>query len=192
MPTPSADLRVLVATPSPAFTAGLAGWIAPALPVRTASSVRSLLTEPSDRTTVVLVTADLLRPALRAHHATSRGVVLLADLGSEAEAFLVPRHLLGVVSVHAPRDVILDGLARAGARRRPARREPPPLSLRQAEVLERLARGEGPAGIARHLEVSVSSVRSHLRRVEEKLGLGPADDALRELAPVLVSLSAAA
>ncbi len=69
------------------------------------------------------------------------------------------------------------------ARRRPvaAGSKSARLTRREWEVLDLLCRGEGTAGIARHLEVSPATVRSHTARALRKLGLPNRESAVRVL-----------
>lgn len=45
-----------------------------------------------------------------------------------------------------------------------------PLSKRQREILERVAQGESSRDIGARLDMSVSTVRNHMRSVMDRLG----------------------
>jgi DNA-binding CsgD family transcriptional regulator len=47
---------------------------------------------------------------------------------------------------------------------------PPRLSVRERELVTLVAQGHTDAQIARHLYISVSTVRSHLDRIRDKTG----------------------
>ncbi|WP_127132303.1 LuxR C-terminal-related transcriptional regulator [Georgenia sp. SYP-B2076] len=59
-----------------------------------------------------------------------------------------------------------------------AARPAEPLSRRERQVLDSLARNAGAVGIARELGLSVNTVKTHLRAVYRKLGVGSRDEAL--------------
>jgi len=73
------------------------------------------------------------------------------------------------LSADALRDVLFDLPHASGSRRR--RAEPSPLSNREAMVLRELARGKVYKQIGAELGLAASTVRSHLHRVYEKLGV---------------------
>lgn len=50
------------------------------------------------------------------------------------------------------------------------------LSPREAEILVFLARGFSPAYIAKELVLSVSTVRTHVRNIYRKLGIGKREE----------------
>ena len=76
---------------------------------------------------------------------------------------------------------------RAGSRRRPGRRDPPPaanptpvLSPREREVLELIARGRSIPAMAKELFLAPSTVKTHVQRLYEKLGVGDRAAAVAE------------
>jgi putative nucleotidyltransferase with HDIG domain len=73
------------------------------------------------------------------------------------------------LSADALRDVLFDLPHASGSRRR--RAEPSPLSKRETMVLRELARGKVYKQIGTELGLAASTVRSHLHRVYEKLGV---------------------
>ena len=73
------------------------------------------------------------------------------------------------LSPDALRDVLFDLPHAGGSQRR--RAEPSPLSERETAVLRVLSRGEVYKGIAQELNVSTSTVRTHLHNVYAKLGV---------------------
>jgi putative nucleotidyltransferase with HDIG domain len=74
------------------------------------------------------------------------------------------------LSADALRDVLFDLPHASGSRRR--RAEPSPLSKRETMVLRELARGKVYKQIGADLGLAASTVRSHLHRIYEKLGVG--------------------
>lgn len=56
--------------------------------------------------------------------------------------------------------------------------ELPTFTMREAQVLRALERHAGPMGIARSLDVSVNTVKTHLRAVYRKLGVSSRNEAL--------------
>jgi putative nucleotidyltransferase with HDIG domain len=73
------------------------------------------------------------------------------------------------LSADALRDVLFDLPHASGSRRR--RAEPSPLSNRETMVLRELSRGKVYKQIGAELGLAASTVRSHLHRVYEKLGV---------------------
>jgi putative nucleotidyltransferase with HDIG domain len=73
------------------------------------------------------------------------------------------------LSADALRDVLFDLPHASGSRRR--RAEPSPLSNRETMVLRELSRGKVYKQIGSELGLAASTVRSHLHRVYEKLGV---------------------
>ena len=78
---------------------------------------------------------------------------------------------------------IVSELADRRARRRsvPISAEPDRLTSREWEVLDLVCGGEGTALIARRLDVSQATVRSHVARALRKLGHPNRDSAVRAL-----------
>ena len=120
-----------------------------------------------------------LADAVTAHHSSEaeREVatyVRLADMivhhgqGNpiDRDKMLRLAHLSGL-STHALRDVLFDLPHHSGSQRR--RAEPSPLSPRETTVLRILAQGKVYGAIALELDISTSTVRSHLHNAYAKL-----------------------
>jgi putative nucleotidyltransferase with HDIG domain len=113
------------------------------------------------------------------HHSDDGGEVALVRLADMLAHHLLggainPGELLAVgrtvgVDSAALRAVLYD-LPLAGAERRSRQIDPCPLSTRELDVLRRLARGMVYKQIASELELSTSTVRTHLHNIYRKLG----------------------
>lgn len=125
--------------------------------------------------------AECLVTAVSAHHTAHRGsqaatFVRLADmLAHHAHGDVVDRNVMlrlasaCEVSVKTLGDVVFD-LPYSGGRQRP-RVEHSPLSTRETVVLRLLASGHRTGDIARELDLSESTVRSHLHNTYSKLNV---------------------
>ena len=125
---------------------------------------------------------DQLVGAVAAHHTSdAEGAVAtyvrLADMiAHHAQGETIDRsrmlELCGVcgLSANQLRDVLFDLPHSGGSERR--RAEPSPLSARETTVLRILAQGKVYKVIAGELGLSPSTVRSHLHKAYEKLGVG--------------------
>jgi putative nucleotidyltransferase with HDIG domain len=125
---------------------------------------------------------DRLVRAVAAHHSSEAEndvatYVRLADMiAHHAQGETVDRskmlRLCGVcgLSANQLRDVLFDLPHSGGSARR--RAEPSPLSARETTVLRILAQGKVYKLIAEELGLSTSTVRSHLHKAYEKLGVG--------------------
>jgi len=124
---------------------------------------------------------EILVKAVAAHHSSEAEddvatYVRLADMiAHHAQGETVDRakmlHLCRVcgLSANQLRDVLFDLPHSGGSQRR--RAEPTPLSARETTVLRILAQGKVYKVIAEELGLSTSTVRSHLHKAYEKLGV---------------------
>jgi putative nucleotidyltransferase with HDIG domain len=124
---------------------------------------------------------DVLVRAVAAHHTSTAEnavatYVRLADMiAHHAQGETVDRaKMLSLcricgLSANQLRDVLFDLPHAAGSERR--RAEPTPLSARETTVLRILAQGKVYKVIAEELGLSTSTVRSHLHKAYEKLGV---------------------
>lgn len=125
---------------------------------------------------------DRLVSAVSRHHSSSTEgdvatYVRLADMiAHHAHGDSVDRRrMLGLCGVcglsgNQLRDVLFDLPRSGGSERR--RAEPSPLSTRETTVLRILAQGKVYKTIAQELGLSTSTVRSHLHKAYDKLGVG--------------------
>ena len=125
---------------------------------------------------------DRLASAVTAHHSSDAEnhvatYVRLADMiAHHAQGEAVDRSkMLGLcricgLSATQLRDVLFDLPHSGGSERR--RAEPSPLSARETTVLRILGQGKVYKVIAQELGLSTSTVRSHLHKTYEKLGVG--------------------
>jgi putative nucleotidyltransferase with HDIG domain len=125
---------------------------------------------------------DVLVRAVAAHHSAEAEndvatYVRLADMiAHHAQGETVDRakmlRLCGVCGLSAKqlRDVLFDLPHAGGSARR--RAQPSPLSVRETTVLRILAQGKVYKVIADELGLSTSTVRSHLHKAYDKLGVG--------------------
>lgn len=109
----------------------------------------------SDGLAVILRLADMV-----VHHANADPISQGTLLRLASTCRLSPAGL---------QEVLLDLPHAGGSRRR--RAEPSPLTRREMEVLHHLAQGHVYAEIAESLGLSVSTIRTHLHKTYEKLGV---------------------
>lgn len=93
---------------------------------------------------------------------------------------LMHRYVFDVLAEHIPQaqglwpgtaaNTVLSGTDRAA--------ELPTLTMREAQVLRALERHAGPVGIGRSLDLSVNTVKTHLRSIYRKLGVASRNEAL--------------
>ena len=127
------------------------------LPRQLASTVAAHhISEAEDEVATLLRLADMV-----AHHAQGEAV--------DRKVMLRLSHACRL-PVAALRDALFDLPRSGGSRRR--RGEPSPLSTRQAGVLKLLAEGKVYKEIAADLGLSVSTVRTHLHNIYEKMHVG--------------------
>jgi putative nucleotidyltransferase with HDIG domain len=124
---------------------------------------------------------ERLVSTVAAHHSSDDGddvatYVRLADmLAHHAQGDAIDRTIMLRVahacdlSPKTLRDVLFDLPHSGGSRRLRAERSP--MSARETEVLRLLAQGKVYTVIADELDVAVSTVRSHLHKTYEKLGV---------------------
>ncbi|CAM3904611.1 response regulator transcription factor [Janibacter anophelis] len=139
--------------------------------IATLGEIRRLESPPK---VVLLTTFDLGDLPLRAVRAGADGFLLKTSSPDE-----IVRAVRDVVAGHAPLSPQSAGhvLAHvrddvAGRRRAEAARLVAELSDREREVCVLMARGETTAGAAGRLHLSESTVKTHLRSAELKLGVG--------------------
>jgi DNA-binding NarL/FixJ family response regulator len=97
------------------------------------------------------------------------GAVGYVDDNIEAEGFLQAIHRVHSGEVLITQDVLLNLLQR---RRRggPADGDPPMLAPREIEVLQLMVNGLSTDEVAGQLSITVSTLRTHLKKAHEKLG----------------------
>ncbi|MFH5822086.1 LuxR C-terminal-related transcriptional regulator [Georgenia sp. AZ-5] len=127
-----------------------------------------------------------------AHHALGERLAARRAFGRAVEVALGSGLRRPLLTMPYPTFTHLAGddaetLALWPARLRPALAETPtlvparpaePLSRRERQVLEALARHAGAVGVAHELGLSVNTVKTHLRAVYRKLGVGSREEAL--------------
>lgn len=129
---------------------------------------------------VVLSVVSTEARILAAIGAGACGYVLKEDLGTRLPSALVDALQGGVpMSPVAARAVLAQVRSARGDERRAPPPEPPPrLSPREREVVEQLSRGLTYEQVALVLDVSINTVRTHVRAVYEKLGAASKTEAV--------------
>jgi DNA-binding NarL/FixJ family response regulator len=138
------------------------------------AATRLLATQPRPPAVIVLTTFDADELVLRALQAGAAGFLLkdtpppeivraieLVHAGDGMLSPAVTRRLIAMVA----------GPSDAGARAEDARRRLAVLSPRERDVAEAVGRGHGNAEIAATLHLSVPTVKGHVSRLLEKLGV---------------------
>ena len=110
---------------------------------------------------VVLTMHDDDNTLLEALDAGASALVLKS--GSADEVISAVKH-----AASAPESFTAAGLA--GALRRQANPDHPRLTVRETEVLNRLAAGDSVAAVAKQLYMSESTVKTHIAKLYDKLG----------------------
>lgn len=134
-------------------------------------ATRRILAEPGAPRVVVLTTYDTDGDILRAVEAGAIGY-LLKDAAREDILAAVRAAAIGRSSLSPAVTTRLVGAARRGHGTPTAAGEGPvTLSPRETEVLRAVARGLSNASIGRELYISEATVKTHLLRVNAKLGV---------------------
>jgi DNA-binding NarL/FixJ family response regulator len=110
--------------------------------------------------------------------------LVFAALATGASGYLLKRSLPGEVAdavrdLHAGGSPMSSGIARKLVRAFQPPARPEPLSAREAELLDRLARGRSYKECAAEMAVSLDTVRTYVRRLYEKLHVHSRHEAVR-------------
>jgi DNA-binding NarL/FixJ family response regulator len=192
----SRPIRVLLADDHPVVRDGLRGMLASESDIEVVgeASDGAALVDLAVMTDADVALVDLRMPVMDGVQAASRlrevrptlKVLILTTYDTDADIRrAIEAGATGYLLKDAPREELLRAV-RATAAGRPylapsvaARlmdrvREPPgePLSVREIEVLELVARGATNKDVARRLKLSEATVKSHLLHVFAKLGAG--------------------
>jgi DNA-binding NarL/FixJ family response regulator len=139
--------------------------------------VRELASGPVDLHVILLASREDPAAALDGLRAGASGY-LTKDMQLDAMARAVRAVVAGepAISRHLVR-ALVDALREGGerARLRPVRS---PLTSREWEVLDLLCEGYGTAAIAHRLVISPETVRSHVKRMNRKLGVSTREEAV--------------
>lgn len=115
-------------------------------------------------TTVVYVIDPSPRAMSQAAHLVCSGATGVVSRSAEAHTFAN-----ALRATHRERRRFIDPALLSAAKHKEVRPADNPLSAREFEVLGQLARGLGNAEIALRLQLSVETVRTHVRRILRKL-----------------------
>lgn len=175
----STGREALVSCASGTVDVLLMAWRLPDMPGP--DLLKSLAEGPSRARALVLADPDQVSPA----QAITAGA--WGHLARTASAATVAQAIRGVAGgqIWAPREAlatIIRGTSPPGTPG--ARRRPPSLSLREAQVLSLVAAGRTNGQIAEALVIEISTVKTHLVRAYRKLGISD------RTAAVLAALSA--
>ncbi|MGD9571183.1 MAG: LuxR C-terminal-related transcriptional regulator [Thermoleophilia bacterium] len=183
---PQAPVRVLIASRSPAWSAGIASFLTvPPLEPGCAYTVDAALAR-LDAAPVALVVIDHaladapgaeLAAEVRHHHPGTRMVFALPDDGAEAQLSALAAGASGCLlptwTREAVVEALLDALGVAGAPARPSRRGARPDTLTEQErvVLRLMRQRLTYKEIAQRLGVSWHTVRTHAQSILRKSGV---------------------
>lgn len=191
VPSGAGRRQILVVSDVPALCDGLAGWLTQGSPhwrvISCGSISEAVEVLRNQSTQLVIATEECVSRELVGEVASPPAHRLLvlgrtpADV--EREASLVQRGASAVVPLHCPRTELVSVVARVLAGEAVIRAEAldlvvrsrnargPTLTERQRQVLELLASGCTTAEIAQCLVVTPSTIKSHLRNIEQRHGV---------------------
>lgn len=208
--TSTADVRILIATGTPALGAGLAGWLTAAQPgwevagvADSPCTIESLLTPDIGLLVASACIDGFMVVATTFRIRADIPVVLLArDDDPQIEADLLRAGALGVLPTTVDRQTLMrtavDALAgrstaSAGAIRLlvESPEAPPTITTRQRQILEALASGRSTREIADELVLTQSTIKTHIGRLAARLRLSGRQE-LTQMAPEILVRCAAA